>query len=123
MSVQAYQIYRQTQVSTASQGELLIMLFDGAIRFARQSQDQMVTGKLEEASDKLIRTQDIINELILSLDLSVGEIAQNLQQLYVYIHDLLVQANIKKDPAIVDSALGMLVELRDTWVQVVGQVK
>lgn len=123
MSVQAYQMYRQTQVSTASQGELLIMLFDGAIRFARQSQDHMAAGKLEEASAKLIRTQDIINELILSLDLSVGEIAQNLQQLYVYIHDLLVQANIKKDPAIVDSALGMLVELRDTWGQVVGQAK
>lgn len=99
------------------------MLFDGAIRFARQSQDHMASGKLEEASAKLIRTQDIINELILSLDLSVGEIAQNLQQLYVYIHDLLVQANIKKDPAIVDSALGMLVELRDTWGQVVGQAK
>lgn len=99
------------------------MLFDGAIRFARQSKDYMVTGKLEEASTKLINTQDIINELILSLDLTVGELAHNLQQLYVYIHDLLVQANVKKDPAIVDSALGMLVELRDTWGQVVGQTK
>lgn len=123
MSVQAYQVYRQTQVATASQGELLMMLFDGAIRFARQSKDHMSTGNLEEASAKLIRTQDIINELILSLDLSVGAIAENLQQLYVYIHDLLVQANVKKDPAIVDSALDMLVELRDTWEQVVGQVK
>ena len=123
MSVQAYQVYRQTQVSTASQGELLLMLFDGAIRFARQSKDYMVTGKLEEASTKLINTQDIINELILSLDLTVGELAHNLQQLYIYIHDLLVQANVKKDPAIVDSALGMLVELRDTWGQVVGQTK
>ncbi len=123
MSVQAYQMYRQTQVSTASQGELLIMLFDGAIRFARQSQEYMAAGKIEEASAKLIRTQDIINELILSLDLDVGEIAQNLQQLYVYVHDLLVQANVKKDPAIVDTALGMLVELRDTWGQVVVQAK
>lgn len=121
MSVQAYQVYRQTQVSTASQGELLMMLFDGAIRFSRQSKDFMANGELEEASAKLIRTQDIINELILSLDLSVGEIAHNLEQLYVYIHDLLVQANIKKDPVIVDNALGMLVELRDTWEQVVGQ--
>ncbi len=123
MSVHAYQVYRQTQVSTASQGELLMMLFDGAIRFARQSKDFMAMGELENASAKLIRTQDIINELILSLDLGVGEIAQSLQQLYVYIHDLLVQANIKKDPAIVDSALGMLVELRDTWEQVVGQTR
>ncbi|HBN97165.1 MAG TPA: flagellar export chaperone FliS [Firmicutes bacterium] len=123
VSVQAYQVYRQTQVSTASQGDLLLMLFDGAIRFARQSKDFMAAGKLEEASAKLINTQDIINELILSLDLSIGELAHNLQQLYVYIHDLLVQANVKKDPAVVDSALGLLVELRDTWEQVVGQTK
>lgn len=123
MSVQAYQVYRQTQVTTASQGELLLMLFDGAIRFARQSKDFMVAREYEDANAKLIRTQDIINELILSLDLSVGEIANNLQQLYVFIHDLLVQANIKKDPEIVDSAVDMLVELRDTWEQVVGQAR
>ena len=48
MSVQAYQLYRQTQVSTASQGELLLMLFDGAIRFARQSQEYMRQGELEQ---------------------------------------------------------------------------
>ncbi|NMB19585.1 MAG: flagellar export chaperone FliS [Firmicutes bacterium] len=123
MSVQAYQVYRQTQVTTASQGELLLMLFDGAIRFARQSKDFMVAREYEDANARLIRTQDIINELILSLDLSVGEIANNLQQLYVFIHDLLVQANIKKDPEIVDSAVDMLVELRDTWEQVVGQAR
>jgi len=123
VSVQAYQVYRQTQVTTASQGELLLMLFDGAIRFARQSKDFMVAREYEDANAKLIRTQDIINELILSLDLSVGEIANNLQQLYVFIHDLLVQANIKKDPEIVDSAVDMLVELRDTWEQVVGQAR
>lgn len=123
MSVQAYQLYRQTQVSTASQGELLLMLFDGAIRFARQSQEYMRQGELEQASSKLIRTQDIISELILSLDLSVGEIAHNLQQLYTYIYDLLVQANVRKTPELVDDALHMLVELRETWEQVVGQTK
>lgn len=123
MSVQAYQVYRQTQVATASQGELLLMLFDGAIRFSKQSKDFMGAGKIEEASAKLIAAQDIINELILSLDLEVGELAHNLHQLYVYIHDLLVQANIKKDSGIVDHAVGMLVELRETWEQVVGQTK
>ncbi len=123
MSVQAYQVYRQTQVSTASQGELLIMLFDGAIRFARQGQEYMGKGELEEANSKLIRTQDILNELILSLDLNVGEIAESLQQLYTYIHDLLVQANIKKDSKLVDEAVGMLIDLRDTWAQVVDQTK
>lgn len=123
MSVNAYQVYRQTQVSTASQGELLLMLFDGAIRFARQAQEHMNGGDIEQANSKLIRTQDIVNELILSLNHDVGELAQNLQQLYTYIYDLLVQANIKKEPDKVGEALHMLTELRETWEQVVFQTK
>lgn len=123
MSVHAYQAYRQTKVTTASQGELLLMLFDGAIRFSRQAQEFMRKGEIEEASAKLIRTQDIMNELIVSLNLEVGEIADNLQMLYTYIYDLLVEANIKKQPEIVDEAIHMLVELRQTWEQVVFQTK
>lgn len=123
MSVHAYQAYRQTQVSTASQGELLIMLFDGAIRFSKQGQDHMEKGEIEQANFKLIRAQDIVNELILSLNLEVGEIAQSLQQLYTYIYDLLVQANIKKESDKVDEAVRMLTELRDTWEQVVYSTK
>ncbi|NMA61928.1 MAG: flagellar export chaperone FliS, partial [Firmicutes bacterium] len=99
--------------------ELLLMLFDGAIRFARQGQEHMEKGEIEQANFKLIRAQDIVNELILSLNLEVGEIAQNLQQLYTYIYDLLVQANIKKSAEKVDEAINMLTELRDTWEQVV----
>ncbi|NLJ80898.1 MAG: flagellar export chaperone FliS [Firmicutes bacterium] len=98
MSVNAYQVYRQTQISTASQGELLIMLFDGAIRFAQQALEHLGQGETEQAHFKLMRTQDIVNELISSLNLDLGEIAHNLQQLYTYINDLLVQANIEKDP-------------------------
>lgn len=123
MTAHAYQMYRQTQVSTASQGELLLMLFDGAIRFARQGKEFMLQGDLEQSNGKLIRAQDIVNELILALDLDVGEIALNLQQLYTYIYELLVQANVKKEPEIVDEAVRMLQELRDTWEQVVCQTK
>ncbi|HOB40327.1 MAG: flagellar export chaperone FliS [Limnochordia bacterium] len=123
MTAHAYQLYRQTQVSTASPGELLLMLFDGAIRFARQAQEHLRQGDLEAANSKLIRVQDIVSELNLSLDLSVGEIAVNLQQLYTYIYDRLVQANIRKDPEIVEEALVLLMELRDTWEQVVAQTR
>ena len=58
-----------------------------------------------------------------TLDHDTGDLAGNLEQLYLYIHDLLVEANIKKDPAIVDNALHMLTELRDTWEQVVNQTE
>lgn len=99
------------------------MLFDGAIRFARQAQEHLRQGDLEAANSKLIHVQDIVSELNLSLDLSVGEIAVNLQQLYTYIYDRLVQANIRKDPEIVEEALVLLMELRDTWEQVVAQTR
>lgn len=120
MSVHAHQAYRQTQVATASQGELLIMMFDGAIRFARQAKEHLLASELEQANSKLIRSQDIVNELSYSLNLDAGDIALNLERLYDYIYDLLVQANINKDPEKIDSALQMLDELRGTWAQVVS---
>ena len=57
MTAHAYQIYRQTQVSTASPGELLLMLYDGAIRFARQAQEHLNRGEIEAASNRLIRVK------------------------------------------------------------------
>ena len=123
MSVNAYQVYRQTQVSTASQGKLLLMLFDGAIRFGNQALESMKQGEIELAHTKLLRAQDIVNELIFALNLDLGEIASNLEQLYGYINDLLIQANIKKDPAKVEQALEMLSELRETWELVVQQTE
>ncbi|HHT73222.1 MAG TPA: flagellar export chaperone FliS [Firmicutes bacterium] len=121
MSVNAYQVYRQTQVNTASQGELILMLFDGAIRFANQAQELIAEGDLEGANGKLIRAQDIMTELMVSLDMDQGEIAQNLYQLYDYIHDCLLRANIRKDVGLIEQAVRLLAELRDTWRQVVAK--
>jgi flagellar protein FliS len=114
-------VYRQTQVNTASQGELILMLFDGAIRFANQAQELIAEGDLEGANGKLIRAQDIMTELMVSLDMDQGEIAQNLYQLYDYIHDCLLRANIRKDVGLIEQAVRLLAELRDTWRQVVAK--
>ncbi|HHY10450.1 MAG TPA: flagellar protein FliS [Firmicutes bacterium] len=57
------------------------------------------------------------------VNLDVGEIAHNLQRLYGYVNDLLIQANVKKDPTKAADALKMLQELRDTWESVVSQTK
>lgn len=120
MSVNAYQMYKRTQVSTASQGELLLMLFDGAIRFSNQAKEYILAKDFEQANAKLIRAQDIMMELMVSLDLDQGEIAQNLYQLYDFIHERLVEANLKKDVELIDQALRFLEDLRDTWRQVVA---
>lgn len=121
MSVNAYQVYKQTQVNTASQGELILMLFDGAIRFSNQARQLILEGDLEGANAKLIRAQDIMTEFMISLDMNQGEIAQNLYRLYDFIHNCLVQANVKKDVTLIDEAVRFLTELRDTWRQVVAK--
>jgi len=121
VSANAYQVYRKTQVSTASQGELLIMLFDGAIKFAGQAKELIEQRNYEAANEKLIRTQDIVHELISSLNLDTGEIAQSLYQLYRYMYDRLVEANLQKKTDPLQEVLHMLAELRDTWRQVVDQ--
>lgn len=121
MSVNAYQVYKQTQVNTASQGELILMLFDGAIRFSNQARQLILEGDLEGANAKLIRAQDIMTEFMISLDMNQGEIAQNLYRLYDFIHNCLVQANVKKDVTLIDQAVRFLTELRDTWRQVVAK--
>ncbi len=120
MSMNAYQTYKKTQVSTASQGELIVMLFDGAIRFTNQAKDFIEAQDFANANEKIVRTENIISELISSLDMEVGEMAQNLYQLYTFVYEHLVQANIKKDPSLLDEVLGLLMDLRDTWRQVVN---
>ncbi|NLM24522.1 MAG: flagellar export chaperone FliS [Firmicutes bacterium] len=123
MGLDAYQIYKKTQVSTASQGELVVMMFDGAIKFSNQAKEMINQSKIAEAHEKLIRAQDIVSELSAALNMDTGEIAKNLYQLYDYINNLLVQANIKKDVEILDQAIQLLTELRDTWRQVVAKVQ
>lgn len=122
MSLDAYHIYKKTQVSTASQGELVVMMFDGAIKFCNQAKEMISQSNIAMAHEKLLHAQEIVSELSASLNMDVGEIAHNLHQLYDYIMSLLVQANIKKDAEILKQAISMLSELRDTWQQVVAKV-
>lgn len=119
MNSYAYQAYKKTQVSTASQGDLLVMLFEGAIRFSNQAIEAINESNFSVANEKLLRVQDIMTELTSSLKLDTGEIANNLSQIYSYINQLLVQANIKKDISLIEQAIGLLTELCDTWREAV----
>lgn len=122
MNAYAYQAYKKTQVTTASQGDLIIMLFDGAIKFATQAKAMIDERDLAGANDRLLRAQDIVSELMSALNLDVGELAVNLYQLYEFTNELLIQANLKKDPVHIEQALDLLTQLRDTWREVVALV-
>lgn len=118
MMVNAQQVYRRNQYETASPAELTMQLYNGAFRFLQQAQEAIEKEEFERANDRLGRAQDIVQELMMTLDTSL-EIGQQLEQLYDYMLFRLTQANVKKDPAIVSEVSGILAHLREAWQEVV----
>ena len=111
--------YQRMQVETASPTQLIVMLYDGALRFASLAKERMASGDLEARHNYLMKAQRIVTELLAILDVeNGGAIARNLRSLYAYILKQLVEANLYDDPARIDEALGMLRELREAWAQV-----
>ncbi len=110
-----YESYKRLQVETASQGRLILMLYEGALKNLRLSLDFIANKDTNQAHRCLIKAQEIIMELNYSLNMDAGEIAQKLRSLYEYIHRRLVQANIKKDSVIVQEVIGLLSELKEAW--------
>ncbi|MBO8142020.1 MAG: flagellar export chaperone FliS [Firmicutes bacterium] len=117
---QAARQYRTTQVSTAGPMKLVLMLYDGAIRFVNQAAAAVESNKLEEAHRSLLRAQDILAELDGALDRSAGEIAENLHRLYDYMQRRLIEGNVRKDPEPLREVAGLLEQLQEAW-QAVAQ--
>jgi flagellar protein FliS len=114
-----YDVYQRMQVDTASPAKLVVMLYDGAIRFLKQGQAAMQRGDREKQNDYLVRAQRIIMELASSLDRQAGgEIAANLMALYQFMHEQLVMANLQDDVNKVQKVCEMLESLREAWAQV-----
>lgn len=114
--------YKQVDVETASQGKLIVMLLNGAVQRAEEGRRAIEAEDLQATHSHLIRAQDIIAELRAALNMDAGEIAVHLDRTYEYLHHLLVQANIKKDTALIDECVEHLRGLRDTWEDVFRQV-
>ncbi len=116
--------YKKNQIETATPDEILIMLYEGAIRFLMQAKKAAITNDLEKYNKHLISAQHIIQEFMDSLDMEIGgEMAVNLYNLYEYLHYRLVQANIKKDVAMIDEVLDHLRSLKGTWEEAIRIAK
>lgn len=113
--------YRKVDVQTASQGKLIIMLFNGAIQRAEEARRLLPTRNVQAIHNNLLRAQEIMTELRGALDFGVGEIAYNLDRIYEYITYLLIQSNIKKDPDVLQEAIAHLTSMRDTWQDAFAQ--
>ena len=116
--------YKQASVNTEDQGTLILMLYDGAIRFCKTARRKMEKNELEAVHNNLVRAKDIVAELIASLDASAaGEVGSNLKQLYTFVYNRLIDANVQKDMARVQEVEVLLEEVREGWRAVAGQRK
>ncbi|MBE3578106.1 MAG: flagellar export chaperone FliS [Limnochordales bacterium] len=114
-----YQQYRQIEVETASPGRLVLMLYDAAIRNCRQAVAAWESSNETVAREKIYRAQDILAELIGSLNFDAGDLARNLFRLYEYMNYRLIQSAVRKDVAAVQEVAKLLEELREAWEQVI----
>jgi flagellar secretion chaperone FliS len=113
-------VYRESAVLTATPEQLVVMLYDGANRFLTQSAVAMREGRAGLAGEKLRRAEAIIDELLQTLDMSVGEIAERLQALYVFFKEHLTAARLKQDAAKVEEVARLMRELRSAWAGIAG---
>lgn len=112
--------YLKNQIETSSPEQILVLLYDGAIKFLNQAKIGIENKDIELTHNNLIKAQNIISELRDTLDMEIGgELANNLYALYNYFNRRLVQANIKKEIEPVDEVLEHLRGLRDTWKQAI----
>ena len=110
------QAYKKAAVSTVDQRRLIIMLYDGAIKFLTIATDKMEKGDAYEAHRNMIRGKSIIAELLASLNMDAGgEIARNLQRLYTYMFNELIEANLGRDIKRVEQVINLLKDLREGW--------
>lgn len=118
----AWQSYRTIATQTATPGQLVLMLYEGAIRFSEQAlagfehQDPLAFN--QTVNNNLHRAQAIVTELNVVLDMRRGgEVAANFRRLYVYLDRRLQEANIRKQKAPITEVIGHLRVLRDSWAE------
>ena len=122
MATNPYAQYQNSKILTASPAELTLMLYDGAIKFGNIAILAMHEKDVPKAHANIIKAQRIITEFRSSLDRSYP-VAQDFDNIYVYLLQRLLQANVKKDPEIMEEIIGHLRTLRETWVEVMKKSK
>ena len=119
---QAAATYQRNAVMTASPEKLVVMLYDGAIRFLFQAAAAMRTGDQAQARDRLRRAEAIVDELNLSLDMSHGEIPTRLRGIYLFCKRHLIEAHLRGDVEAIEQVGRLLTELRGSWVELAAAV-
>lgn len=122
LAASAYQHYQNNSVATASPGELTLMLYNGAIKFCNLTIEAIEGRNIPKANEYNIKVQNIITELQVSLDTRY-EVGRQMDQIYSFIQQLLVEGNIEKNRSKVEEALHLIREFRDTWQEVLKSAR
>ena len=108
--------YQEVAITTQNRGRLVVMLYDGAIKFLKLAINELNAGNMEEKWNYIKKALDIICELNTGLDMEAGgEVAANLRRLYMFMGRHLNEANIKKDPRMIEEVIKLLEELNQGW--------
>lgn len=117
-----YQHYQNNSVMTATGGELTLMLYNGAIKFCNKAIEAIESKNIQEAHTNIIKAQKIIDELIVTLDTKYP-ISIELEKMYTFIKDQLIEANLTKDVKYLEVSLMFIREFRDLWKEVMKNGK
>ena len=117
-----YNIYKQNSVNMASSQQLLLMLLDGAVKYTKIARMAILNKDIARAHKELVRVQDIFLELMITMDKNT-KYMEDLYNLYNFIKNELVKANMKKDVKIIDEILPIIEEIRDMWYEVDKKIK
>ena len=108
--------YQNNSVTIQSKDRLIVLLYDGAIKFMNLAIKELQGGNFQAKGQYINKAQDIINELNAVLDVEAGgEIATNLRKLYCFMHKRLSEANIKRDPQMIKEVIQLMEELNQGW--------
>jgi flagellar protein FliS len=108
--------YQEAAVTTQTRGRLIVLLYEGAIKFLKLSVQEIQNGNWAAKGQHITKATDIINDLNNSLDMEVGgEVASNLRKLYSFMIRHLGQANMKRDAKMVQEVISILEELNEGW--------
>lgn len=113
--------YQDSAVTTQSKGRLIVLLYDGAIKFMKLAIKEMEAGNMQAKGQYINKARDIINELNAVLDLDAGgEIAVNLSKLYNFMQNRLSEANVQCDPKMILEVITLMEELNQSWKAIVA---
>ena len=118
-----YNAYKNNSVNYASKEQLLLMLVDGAVKYAKIGRAAIEEKNVTKAHESLTRTQDIFVELMASLDTGAGELAKQIFKIYEFINYKVGQANLKKDIKELEEVIPFIEDVRNMWYEVYEKTK